>query len=120
MILVRAIAALLVVFLIYAAFRTPEDPLVPLVAAAFFTSMLYLSLRNAGKIDSPYIFVAGGAVSFAYSLIGVVTGQYTWKRYTVRAEQDPEVYWSILLVTLLFSLGLFSYGYLRLQKKRHA
>jgi hypothetical protein len=117
MILVRLISLLIAAFFVYAAYRSPDAVIPMLMASAFFAFMAYLSFRNSGAVDSPYIFFAIAAVTFFYSLTGVVSGEYSWKRYSFSVQHEPEMFWSIFSVSLLIACGLLVYGYAESKKK---
>lgn len=117
MIFVRLISLLLAAFFVYVAYRSPEAAFPMLMASAFFSLMAYLSFRNAGAVDSPYIYFAFSAVTFFYFFTGVDSGEYSWKRYSFSLQNEPEMYWLIFSVTLLSACGLLVYGYAESKKR---
>ena len=117
MILVRLISSLIAAFFVYAAYRSPDAALPMLMGSAFFAFMAYLSFRNSGAVDSPYVYFALSAVAFFYLATGVVSGEYSWKRYSFSVQHEPEMFWSIFSVSLLIACGLLVYGYAESKKK---
>ncbi len=112
--IVRILALLFAAFFAYAAYRSQD--LVFLVASVFFILMVFLSVRNAGRIDSPYIYLAFSAVAFFYSLPGLIAGEYSWRRKIITIEQDPQLFWTVFVITFLLGAGLLIYGLAQLKK----
>lgn len=99
----------------YAAYRSQD--FLFLVPSLFFVVMLLLSIGNAGKIDSPYIYLSVSAAAFFYSLPGPFVGKYIWKGKTITIDQDPDLFWSVFFTSLLVGLGLLLYGLTQLRKR---
>jgi len=112
--IVRLLALLFAAFFAYAAYRSQD--LVFLVASVFFIVMVFLSVRNAGRIDSPYIYLAVSAGAFFYSLPGLVTGAFTWRGQTISIEQAPQLFWTVFVTTFLLGAGLLVYGLAQLKR----
>jgi hypothetical protein len=77
----------------------------------------YLSIRNAGAPESPFLWWAIGTVLLCYSLIGIIDGAYPWKRYTISLERDPILFWAIFAFTIASGVWAVIYGILQ---KKHA
>jgi hypothetical protein len=114
--LVRGISILLVILLFFMAYHETEARVPFLLGAGFFGVLTYLSIRNAGTLDSPYVWWALAAVFFCYSLIGVVDGVYPWRRYAISLELDPMSFWAIFVSTIAAGIIAFAYGY---SQKKH-
>ena len=112
--IVRLVALLFASFFAYAAYRSQD--FVFLAGSAFFIIMVFLSVRNAGKIDSPYIYLAFSAGSLFYSLLGLVAGEFTRRGRTITIEQDPQLFWTVFVTAFLFGAGSLVYGLAQLKR----
>jgi hypothetical protein len=115
---VRLISLLLAGFLAFAAYMTPSNSFPFLAGSGFFILMAYLSIRNAGAADSPYIYFAFSAAAFFYSFLGLATGEYSWRRHSVDLQSEPQLFWAIFVVTFLLGIGVLGYGYAQIKKRK--
>lgn len=106
--IVRLIALLIAGLCAFAAYTT-QDPMF-LIPSLFFALMVFLSVRNAGSIESPFVYLAVALVSFFYSFMGLASGAFTWKNHTVTIQQDPQLFWAAFFVTSIFGVGLLIYA----------
>jgi len=113
--IVRFIALLFASLFAFASYATQDLQL--LMASLFFALMVFLSVRNAGAIESPYVYIAFSLVSFFYSFSGLASGEFTWKNHTFTLQQDPQLFWASFLVTSIFGVGLLVYAYAQSKKK---
>lgn len=116
--IVRVVALLIAVFSAYAAYRSNDPRL--LLGTLFFGVMVFLSVRNAGAADSPYILFAFSCVFFFYSFTGLADGEYNWGRHSVAVAQNPQFFWSIFAATFLFGVVLLAYGYAQIKRRKYA
>ena len=112
--IVRLLALLFAGFFAYAAYRSQD--FVFLAASVFFIFMFFLSVLNAGKIDSPYIYLAFSAVAFFYSLLGFIAGEFTRRGQTITIEQDPQLFWTVFVTMFLLGAGSLVYGLAQLKR----
>lgn len=111
---VRLIALLIAGFCAFAAYTT-ED-LLFLMPSLFFALMVFLSVRNAGAIESPYVYLAVSLISFFYSFSGLASGKFSWKSYTVTLQQDSQIFWAVFFATSIFGAGLLLYAHAQSKK----
>lgn len=112
--IVRLLALLFAAFFAYAAYRSQD--FVFLAASVFFIFMVFLSVRNAGRIDSPYIYLAVSATTFSYSLVGLLTGEFMRRGRIITIEQDFQLFWTVFATTFLIGLGSLVYGLAQLKR----
>ena len=113
--IVRLIALLIAGLCAFVAYTTQD--LMFLMPSLFFALMVFLSVRNAGAIESPYVYLAVSLVSFFYSFMGLASGTFTWKSHTVTLQQDPQLFWAAFFATSIFGVGLLIYARAQSRKK---
>ena len=113
---VRIVSLLLACFLAFISYKA-QDPTF-LLGSLFFFVMALLSIRNAGAVESPYVFLAISAASLFYSFTGLSSGQYTWHRHTITLQQDPQLFWAAFLGAFLLGIGVLAYVYAKNNKCR--
>ncbi len=78
----------------------------------FFALMAFLSVRNAGAVDGPYVSLALATVSFFYAFSGLADGQYTHRGHVIASlPQDPWGFWIIFFAAASFGAGALVYAY---------
>ena len=107
----RATSLLLACFFGFVAYKEHDPAFV--VASLFLVVMAWLSFRNAGATNGPYVFVAVSAASLFYSFLGLSSGKYSWRNHTVALEHDPELYWVVFIATSLLGFGVLAYAYVK-------
>ena len=75
-------------------------------AAIFFLLLAFLNEKNGNLVDSPYISFAFSVIFLFYSLIGLISGEYTYKSHKIVKSADPQGFWIWFLIC--FTLGAFS------------
>ena len=114
---VRFISILLAAFLLYAAYKTPEDPWPFVMAGAFFGLMAYWSFRNKGAVDGSFLYFAVATSAFFFTFQGLIVPRHAQK---FLLKENPAGFWTIFTIYFLFGLASLTYGIYKLKKQKHA
>ena len=117
---IQVVAILIGAGLLIAAYYAPEKGAVGFLGGSFFLLMAYLSIKNKGAIDSPFLYFALSAVSLFYCFGGLIDGEYARGGLKYPLDQKPTAFWLTFTTTLFFGLGTLIYGLRQFRKGRRA
>lgn len=117
---IQVIAILIGAGLLIAAYHAPEKATVGFLGGSFFLLMAYLSIKNKGAIDGPFLYFAMSAVSLFYCFGGLIDGEYARGGLKFTLDRKPTAFWLMFTTTLFIGLGTLIYGFRQLKKGRNA
>ena len=82
--------------------------------------MAYLSFKNNGALDGPFLYFALSATSLFYCFVGLMDGEYARGGLKFALDKKPTEFWLTFTTTLFFGLGTLIYGVRQFRKGRHA
>lgn len=118
---IQVVAILIGAGLLIAAYHSPEQATLGLfLGGSFFLLMAFLSIKNKGAIDGPFLYFALSAVSLFYCFGGLVDGEYARGGLKFPLSKEPTAFWLTFTTSLSFGLGTLIYGLRQFKKQRHA
>ena len=117
---VRIVALLIAAFLFYAAYMSPTEAVAFTGGGLFFVLMTFLSFKNSGAVDGPYIYFGFSAVMLFCSFKGLMSGIFGTPSFQIKLQENPLGFWSLFSIYGLLSIGCFIYALTKLRKQSHS